>query len=124
MRILLLHCAVVAGFQLPWSPPPPPPPPPPEDFLEQDLLTLAALLGCLLLAIIYYVKSNWTAWFDKITLATFKDVDRDGSGTIDREETCAFLPAFEVGSSSSLIGAHSRVQSLACSQTCASSACT
>ena len=99
---MLLYSAFVVSFQLPWVPPPPPPPPPPSDYLEQDLMTLAALLGCLLLAMIYYVKSNWTAWFDTITLAAFKDVDRDGSGDIDHEESylcvvCLYLMLNEYG---------------------------
>ena len=89
-------------MRFPWEAEMRPPPPPEEDFLHQDLLTLGALLGCLLLAIIFYVRAHWTTWFDKMTLAAFKDVDRDGSGNIDREETylcvvCLYLTLNEYG---------------------------
>ena len=94
--------AIMMAVKMPWDPPPAPPSPPDEDYLEQDLLTLATLVAGLLVAVIFYVRSHWTTWFDQLTLSAFKDVDRDASGNIDRDETylcvvCLYLTLNEYG---------------------------
>ena len=54
------------------------------------VLTLAGLVCFFILAGYVYVKRQWPVWFEQCALRAFSEVDRDRSGTIDKEEfyTC------------------------------------
>ena len=72
-----------------FAPPPTLPEPEPEPELKTYVI-LAVLVISALLAGYAYLKARWPVWFAAAAEAAFKEVDRDGSGSIDKEElyTC------------------------------------
>ena len=69
---------------------PPPPLPPEPDGSLGPVFILAAIVSSVLLAGYLYLRARWSVWFHAAALKAFNEVDRNGSGTIDKEEmyTC------------------------------------
>lgn len=76
--------------RFPWTPPPPPPPPStPESQSILDvsvILLLVFIVSVSFVIVAFYIKRQWPVWFEECCKKAFQAADKDGSGSLTRDE--------------------------------------